>query len=72
MRQGGSGHHSRKGKAQKSASHPADQARTDQLGRSGCARGGAVRFPDSQGIAKDALLDAGKEAMLKIAAVQLA
>ena len=72
MRQGGSVHRSRKGEAQKSAIHPADQARTDQLGRSGCASGGAVSFPGNQGIAKDALLEAGKAAMLKITAAQLA
>ena len=34
--------------------------------------GGAVRFPDNQGIAKVKLLEAGKDAMLKIAAAQLA
>lgn len=42
------------------------------MGRSGCARAGVVRFPGNQGIAKDAPLEAGKEAMLKIAAAQLA
>jgi len=42
------------------------------LGRSGYARGGAVKFPGNQGIAMDALLEDGKEAMLKIAAAQLA
>lgn len=72
MRQGGSVHRNHKGEAQKAAIHPADQARTDQLGRSGCASGGSVRFDGSQGIAKYALLEAGKGAMLKIAAAQLA
>ncbi len=42
------------------------------MGRSGYVRGGAVRFPGNQGIAKDALLEVGKEAILKIAAAQLA
>jgi len=48
MRQGGSVRRSRKEEAQKSAIHLADQARTDQLGRSGWSVGGEARAPGCQ------------------------
>ena len=70
MRQGGSVHHSRKGEAQKSAIHPADQARTDQLGRSGSANGAEDVVPGDPGMANEMPVANGKPTAPKIATTQ--
>ena len=70
MRQGGSVHRNRKGEAQKSAIPPADQARTDQLGRSGSASGAEDVVPGGQGIANEMLVANGKPPAAKIATTQ--